>query len=194
MSRVADRSTRPTCGACDTATASTISHSFGPITLSSSSANTSCGNDKITSMVRMMKLSGAPRRYAADTPAAAQDPGQDVPAEEVRAEREMTARLSVRERLQGAGRRRGDPRPDDRHTDDQRDQRQPDRAAGGSRGGPQRGKPLGPAAPAPGFAGPPRNWLGRRPAGCDDGHRYLTILRRGVASTAMTSVRMFMHT
>ena len=62
MSSVADRMTLATAGACDSPTAITISHSFGPMRLTSSSAKTSCGNARITSTVRMMNPSARPRR------------------------------------------------------------------------------------------------------------------------------------
>ena len=48
-----------------------MSHSFGPSRLTRRRAKTSCGNARITSTVRMMRLSDLPRRYAADMPAAA---------------------------------------------------------------------------------------------------------------------------
>ena len=53
-SSATERITRATCGACEIPTATTISHSLGPTTLTSSSANTSCGKARNTSTVRMM--------------------------------------------------------------------------------------------------------------------------------------------
>ena len=60
MSSAAARVTLATCGACEMATASTISQIFGPRMLTSSSANTSCGNARITSTARMITLSHQP--------------------------------------------------------------------------------------------------------------------------------------
>ena len=57
---ISERATRATCGMCEIATASTISQIFGPRMLTSSSANTSCGNARITSTVRMITLSHQP--------------------------------------------------------------------------------------------------------------------------------------
>src|ERR1700751_1130774 len=116
MSSPAARVPRATCGACEIATARTISQIFGPRMLTSSSAKTSCGNARTMSTVRMRMVSQRPPKYAAVTPqaapahaepggprphqqqlpAAVQGAAQHVPAEHVAAEREGEGR--VRER------------------------------------------------------------------------------------------------
>ena len=73
MSSAAALVTRATCGACEIATARTISQIFGPRMLTSSSANTSWGNARTMSTVRIRIVSQRPPKYAAVTPQAAPD-------------------------------------------------------------------------------------------------------------------------